>query len=208
MSDHRDDSARPAKRARLDDNSAPTLSADTSAPAPQAATIAPIDTDLEREVRAGITEHVCPDNLGFTGVLKQRYTDFLVNEIGLDGQVLHLKSTNVPRKEEKKVNGRQKNGVEAAAAQIGDGKLVVKEETGDVAMVDAPNGEAAEQNMEIKTEETPAKEVTVVKQEDEQEAEVKQEEEKPEPEVEVGLPIEPQMTTTDWTSLLKKTATH
>jgi len=30
--------------------------------------------------------------------LKQRYTDFLVNEIGLDGQVLHLKSTQVEKK--------------------------------------------------------------------------------------------------------------
>ena len=98
MSDPSDDSTRPAKRARLDDNAAPSLST-TSTAAPNTAPIpsapATIDTDLEREVRAGITEYVCPDNLGFTGVLKQRYTDFLVNEIGLDGQVLHLKSTEV-----------------------------------------------------------------------------------------------------------------
>jgi len=112
MSEPSDESTRPAKRARLDDNAAPSLSTtSTSAPqtAPQTAPIpsapATIDTDLEREVRAGITEYVCPDNLGFTGVLKQRYTDFLVNEIGLDGQVLHLKSTEVV---DKKKAGKEK----------------------------------------------------------------------------------------------------
>lgn len=78
-----EDSSRPAKRAKIDDSSA-------------------INADLEREVRAGITEYVCPDNLGFKGVLKQRYTDFLVNEIGLDGQVLHLTSTAV--EEQRKVD--------------------------------------------------------------------------------------------------------
>ncbi|KAG9187228.1 tRNA pseudouridine13 synthase [Alternaria panax] len=101
MSEQSDDSMRPAKRARLDDNSALTLSTAASAPAqtgPIPSAPASIDADLEREVRAGITEYVCPDNLGFTGVLKQRYTDFLVNEIGLDGQVLHLKSTEVEEK--------------------------------------------------------------------------------------------------------------
>ncbi|KNG46019.1 pseudouridine synthase pus7 [Stemphylium lycopersici] len=106
MSGHSDDAARPAKRARIDDKTAPTFAADTSAPAPQEQPIpsapAAIDTDLEREVRAGITEYVCPDNLGFTGVLKQRYTDFLVNEIGLDGQVLHLRSTEVEGKKDEK----------------------------------------------------------------------------------------------------------
>ncbi|KAI4701121.1 hypothetical protein J4E89_010697 [Alternaria sp. Ai002NY15] len=114
MSDPSDESTRPAKRARLDDNAAPSLST-TSSAAPQTAPIpsapATIDTDLEREVRAGITEYVCPDNLGFTGVLKQRYTDFLVNEIGLDGQVLHLKSTEVvDKKKAGKENVEKTNG--------------------------------------------------------------------------------------------------
>lgn len=92
---------RPAKRARLEENTDASLPATSTAPAQTAAILsapASIDTDLEREVRAGITEYVCPNNLGFTGVLKQRYTDFLVNEIALDGQVLHLKSTEVEEK--------------------------------------------------------------------------------------------------------------
>ncbi|KAI4690302.1 hypothetical protein J4E81_007454 [Alternaria sp. BMP 2799] len=126
MSDPSDESTRPAKRARLDDNAAPSLSTtSTAAPIPTASILsapATIDTDLEREVRAGITEYVCPDNLGFTGVLKQRYTDFLVNEIGLDGQVLHLKSTEVVdkkkagKKDVEKTNGASEKEPESAAA--------------------------------------------------------------------------------------------
>jgi tRNA pseudouridine13 synthase len=182
MSDHADESARPAKRARLDDNSAPSLS--TQAPqALQAAPTAPvsaIDADLERELRAGITEYVCPDNLGFTGVLKQRYTDFLVNEIGLDGQVLHLKSTDVPRRE-KKGDARQakENG---NSAQNGVGKLVVEEENGDARMVDV-------QEAVTKTEDAPAQEETVIVPAVEKEVQVKEEEAKPEPEVEVRITI-------------------
>ncbi|KAH6644652.1 pseudouridine synthase [Boeremia exigua] len=101
MSDDRENDARPAKRARLDQSTTHTPSAAATPQAtPGSALNAPsqIETDYEREARAGITEYVCPDNLGFTGILKQRYTDFLVNEIGLDGQVLHLKSTQVEKK--------------------------------------------------------------------------------------------------------------
>lgn len=189
MSDPSEDTARPTKRARLDDDTAPTLSAEASAPAPQSATIAPkatstaaIDEDLEREVRAGITEYVCPDNLGFTGVLKQRYTDFLVNEIGLDGQVLHLKSTDVPSKKkgEKQTNGRNPEK-EAAEAQM----VESKEETGDSEMVDAQKGGSEEQRETAKSEDTPAPKSIKIIMEDEQNPEVKQEEPKEEPEEEV-----------------------
>ena len=193
MSDPSDDSARPAKRARLDDNTAPTFSAETSAPAPQATaidlkatSITAIDADLEREVRAGITEYVCPDNLGFTGILKQRYTDFLVNEIGLDGEVLHLRSTDVPRKEGKEANGRHANGANSEKEDVKEDKIVVKEEKGDAEMLDVQNGVDTRQKVPIKTEDAPAQEDAVVKQEGDQEVEVKQEDVKQELE-EVGF---------------------
>ncbi|KAL2356937.1 pseudouridine synthase TruD/Pus7 [Cryomyces antarcticus] len=51
---------------------------------------------LEKEVKAGITVFVTPDTPGFSGLIKQRYTDFLVNEILPSGQVLHLDNTAVP----------------------------------------------------------------------------------------------------------------
>ncbi|EUC29838.1 hypothetical protein COCCADRAFT_105469 [Bipolaris zeicola 26-R-13] len=133
-----DDATRPAKRARLDDDSVPTFSASNSAPA---ATVQPIpsaptgiDAELEREVRAGITEYVCPDNLGFTGVLKQRYTDFLVNEIGLDGQVLHLRSTEVEAKKSAKATDVKE---EAKPVEVGS-----TDEKTDTEMKDAETGEA------------------------------------------------------------------
>lgn len=136
MSDDREIDVRPAKRARLDESAAHTPStAATPQAAPGSALNAPsqIETDFEKEARAGITEYVCPDNLGFTGILKQRYTDFLVNEIGLDGQVLHLKSTQVEKKQkeakkeeevpvevkpEEKIEIREEGAAEAAPAPV------------------------------------------------------------------------------------------
>ena len=44
--------------------------------------------DAERLV--GITEFLNRDSLGFTGILKHRFADFRVSEIGLDGQVASL----------------------------------------------------------------------------------------------------------------------
>jgi tRNA pseudouridine13 synthase len=125
MSESSEDSARPAKRARLDHNAAPSLS---SVPVPQAAPRAPeaaIDEDLEREVRAGIREYVCPSNLGFRGVLKQRYTDFLVNEIGQDGVVVHLRSLEMPRREKKAGDERDEKTL---AEEEKVKKVVVKKE--------------------------------------------------------------------------------
>ncbi|KAI9675728.1 MAG: hypothetical protein M1817_001095 [Caeruleum heppii] len=47
--------------------------------------------DEQREAQAGITEVVNPGLTRFTGILKQRYTDFLVNEILPSGEVVHLR---------------------------------------------------------------------------------------------------------------------
>jgi tRNA pseudouridine13 synthase len=182
MADRVDESARPAKRARLDDNTTPTLSSATAPQAaPNATSTTPIDTDLEREVRAGITEYVCPDNLGFTGVLKQRYTDFLVNEIGLDGQVLHLTSMEVPKREKDIVNGKQPNGSEAKKAAVKQVKEVeAKEETGDATMVDV-------KSEQVETKDSSAEDGTKVVQQPDEKTEVKEGEVKQEPEPEVGL---------------------
>ena len=129
MADDRENDARPAKRARLDESAAHTPSTVATPQAvPGSALNAPsqIETDYEREVRAGITEYICPDNLGFTGTLKQRYTDFLVNEIGLDGQVLHLKSTHV----EKKQKQAKEDVNTEAPVDTKEGKIEIVEENG------------------------------------------------------------------------------
>ncbi|KAK8194118.1 multisubstrate pseudouridine synthase 7 [Zalaria obscura] len=58
-------------------------------------------SQLEQEIRAGITAYVS-NTAGFTGIVKQRYTDFLVNEILPSGQVLHLEQDAVLEKSEEK----------------------------------------------------------------------------------------------------------
>ncbi|GAQ10304.1 multisubstrate pseudouridine synthase 7 [Aspergillus lentulus] len=54
------------------------------------------DAQALKEAEVGITEFVSSDNVGFSGVLKKRYTDFLVNEILPSGEVLHLRNLNPP----------------------------------------------------------------------------------------------------------------
>ncbi|KAL3427084.1 tRNA pseudouridine synthase d [Phlyctema vagabunda] len=51
----------------------------------------------EREAEVGILHFVNSTNPGFSGVLKQRYTDFLVNEIEPDGTVVHLTDDKAPK---------------------------------------------------------------------------------------------------------------
>ncbi|OJJ45778.1 hypothetical protein ASPZODRAFT_143660 [Penicilliopsis zonata CBS 506.65] len=54
------------------------------------------DSQARREAEVGITQFVSAEAVGFSGILKKRYTDFLVNEISLSGEVLHLKNTQTP----------------------------------------------------------------------------------------------------------------
>ncbi|KAJ5682972.1 hypothetical protein N7462_006137 [Penicillium macrosclerotiorum] len=50
------------------------------------------DAQTLKEQEVGITEIVTADNEGFSGILKKRYTDFLVNEITPTGEVVHLRN--------------------------------------------------------------------------------------------------------------------
>ena len=46
------------------------------------------------EEEVGITEYLNKTNPGFFGVLKHRYSDFMVNEIDPQGNVVWLKTSN------------------------------------------------------------------------------------------------------------------
>ena len=46
-----------------------------------------------KEEEVGITEFMCPENPGFKCVLKHRYSDFIVNEISMDGKVVWIKES-------------------------------------------------------------------------------------------------------------------
>jgi tRNA pseudouridine13 synthase len=56
-----------------------------------------IDVQTQKELDVGITDYISPHAPAFSGILKKRYTDFLVNEILPNGEVLHLRSTRPPR---------------------------------------------------------------------------------------------------------------
>ncbi|EDO18331.1 hypothetical protein Kpol_1013p2 [Vanderwaltozyma polyspora DSM 70294] len=70
-----------------------------------------------REPDVGITLYLSPEIPGFTGQIKQRYTDFLVNEITKDDEVVHLtdKGFNMPKKPQKTAEEKQKEHEEEIA---------------------------------------------------------------------------------------------
>ncbi|KAI5296053.1 hypothetical protein KEM52_005866 [Ascosphaera acerosa] len=113
----------PRKRLKTDDGSngdAQAAEAVVGACAPEhaspAASLPPADEQSLREVQVGITDFVSPELAGFEGVLKKRYTDFLVNEIELNGQVLHLRSTELPADFKRAVTVHQAQEVLAASS--------------------------------------------------------------------------------------------
>jgi tRNA pseudouridine13 synthase len=65
-------------------------------PIPAITPASPIDAQIQKELDVGITSFVSPHAHAFSGILKKRYTDFLVNEILPSGEVLHLRSTRPP----------------------------------------------------------------------------------------------------------------
>ncbi|KAH8152616.1 uncharacterized protein LAJ45_03457 [Morchella importuna] len=69
--------------------------------------------ELERAV--GITEYVDAGIRGWSGVLKQRYTDFLVNEIDEEGNVAHLTKLTVDGHENENENENEKPRLAPAA---------------------------------------------------------------------------------------------
>ncbi|KAL1967464.1 hypothetical protein VTN77DRAFT_3249 [Rasamsonia byssochlamydoides] len=84
----------PRKRLKVDDSSpkddslTPSISNGTAVPEVSAKAL--------KEAEVGITEFVSSDVPGFSGILKKRYTDFLVNEIPPSGEVLHLRNLEPP----------------------------------------------------------------------------------------------------------------
>lgn len=66
---------------------------------------APVAGISEKDV--GINQYLSSGLAGFRGILKNRYTDFLVNEITPDGQVLYLRDLGLLNKKEKRLEKRE-----------------------------------------------------------------------------------------------------
>ncbi|OMP83038.1 Multisubstrate pseudouridine synthase 7 [Diplodia seriata] len=141
MAEHEHDEAdRPVKRVKLSDEGAAPDSAmaDAPAPAPVAEAAASsaeneqadktaLKEQTDKEERFGITAFANTSIPGFSGILKQRYVDFMVHEILPNGQVCHLEDdigmTATSAKKEGGDNGEpQKMSGEQAeeAAKISD----------------------------------------------------------------------------------------
>jgi len=76
-----------------------------------------------KEAEVGITDYVSREPSGFEGVLKKRYTDFLVNEILPNGKVVHLQklrsaAVNQPSENSQAIVSSIQNGTGAPSAGI------------------------------------------------------------------------------------------
>ncbi|KAH8433516.1 pseudouridine synthase PUS7 [Aspergillus melleus] len=98
----------PRKRLKTD-NASSTEEVVLQAPVATSETkISEADAQAKKELDVGITEFVSADNEGFSGVLKKRYTDFLVNEIVPSGEVLHLRNVVLETPSNEKEDGAAK----------------------------------------------------------------------------------------------------
>ena len=129
------ESPRPAKRVKLDDehNSqlSPSINGAAQKPSPTTASLSiglPINTDIAKEAEVGITAFVDNSRPTFYGLLKKRYTDFLVNEVLPDGTVAHLREVKavvdkVGRNATQAVEGNSTRNADAGTATGGDEAL-------------------------------------------------------------------------------------
>ncbi|KIX07767.1 uncharacterized protein Z518_02421 [Rhinocladiella mackenziei CBS 650.93] len=93
---------RPPKRPKLEESQASgeisedglTVPLSQASPGYPRAANSSSNKDSSKEIEVGITTFVNGSRATFHGVLKKRYTDFLVNEILPDGTVLHLQKTS------------------------------------------------------------------------------------------------------------------
>ena len=62
------------------------------------------DSNYLLETDLGITEFMTPETCGFTGILKHRYSDFVVHEIDINGKEVKLTDLSLPPKASSEVD--------------------------------------------------------------------------------------------------------
>ncbi|EXJ61734.1 hypothetical protein A1O7_02163 [Cladophialophora yegresii CBS 114405] len=117
-----DADSRPSKRVKLDSSDADVTIVSTSTMAYQGheshiqqGSLVSDDTAKERQV--GIAAFVDGSRSVFRGILKKRYTDFLVNEILPNGIVVHLSSIKVQHRAVLPTSGRTASAANGGLAQ-------------------------------------------------------------------------------------------
>ncbi|EKM80137.1 hypothetical protein AGABI1DRAFT_120164 [Agaricus bisporus var. burnettii JB137-S8] len=123
-----DDLERYSKRPKLDvpspepDHILPPSHALLGIPLPQ---VAPSGAIKFLEANVGISEYVGRESAKIQGIIKQRFTDFLVYEVDLDNNIINLKSIDKPRSDKNKEGEHPMAVVEQAAASVADSSLEV-----------------------------------------------------------------------------------
>lgn len=75
-----------------------------------------------KEEEVGITEFMCPENPGFKCVLKHRYSDFIVNEIDVNGNVVWLKESNEDINNNNIISSEKKEGEDGKIEELNEEK--------------------------------------------------------------------------------------
>lgn len=111
----------------------------------------------EHERTVGITAYVSPEAPGFSCIVKQRYTDFLVNEILTTGEVLHLTEIAGPApkktREQKRAEAQAETGANGQANSEAGRKRQAEEGQGEP---NANGGASKRQKVEPENMPSPA----------------------------------------------------
>ncbi|KAL1985821.1 hypothetical protein VTN96DRAFT_7313 [Rasamsonia emersonii] len=134
----------PRKRLKVADSSPKEATPAPSISNGAAAEVSAKEAKALKEAEVGITEFVSSDVPGFSGILKKRYTDFLVNEILPSGEVLHLRNQEVPAP----LKSRTNDGAEESKATQTSGETPKVEG-------ESESGKDGQKEAESKTKETP-----------------------------------------------------
>lgn len=97
-----------------------------------------------KECDLGITEYI-GKHPGFSAIIKERYTDFHVNEIDLDGQVAKLTHQDIPSDPDDNVNIEDLRTMVSSA--IWDQLQVLKENPSESIQIDVTNIDKAERRI-------------------------------------------------------------
>ncbi|TPX58945.1 hypothetical protein PhCBS80983_g02756 [Powellomyces hirtus] len=94
-----DNQSKRARKENVDDEAVVEAEKEGDAADPSKTAVGTSDVTARKVLKeedVGITAYIAPELKGFTGILKSRYTDFQVNEVTPDGQIVHLVSTVAP----------------------------------------------------------------------------------------------------------------
>ncbi|KAK5949059.1 multisubstrate pseudouridine synthase 7 [Knufia fluminis] len=112
---------------------------------PSVSNMTMLTPEQKKEFEVGIQAYVEPHAKPFEGILKQRYSDFLVNEILPNGQVVHLRSTRAPRLKQSRVNN---DSATPTQPQVDENDTNQASEPADVPPQQTGNGGNAEQKVQ------------------------------------------------------------